>query len=328
MLFDTLRPQTHTQTLLLSSVENQLIRQIVNDLERHCLQPFHVEVLDALVIMEFSSWELFIADLAHDKNFWAVSLDMVMELGSSHVLELGSVADITSELGAVELSVCLELTEGLPDDNFLTILIASMWEFTEINAVLQHLVNFLEEITASLAIGAANIEPCSLSDNSIRRHLTTHWTRFSSSSISTGRHQFVVNFLPEIIPLHWILSILHFRDLSASTFLELELAILTEKFVAIFAFERFEWELLAHDACDLFHNFTLKLILDFIHRNIKRRNWLWTHHFLDSHIRNDKILSCINRKIFLFGVHFLEDGLTSPLLLVHLNDRHLLSQNL
>jgi hypothetical protein len=328
MLFDTLRPQTHTQTLLLSSVENQLIRQIVNDLKRHCLQPFHVEVLDALVIMEFSSWELFVADLAHDKNFWAVSLDMVMELGSSHVLELGSVADITSELGAVELSMCLELTEGLPDDNFPSILIASMWEFTEINAVLQHLVNFLEEITASLAIGAANIEPCSLSDNSIRRHLTTHWTRFSSSSISTGRHQFVVDFLPEIIPLHWILGILHFRDLCASTFLKLELAILTEKFVAVFALERFEWELEAHDALDLFHHFALKLILDFIHLNIKRRNWLWTHHSLDSLIRNNKILSCINRKIFLFGVHFLEDGLTSPLLLVHLNDRHLLSQNM
>ena len=53
------------------------------------------------------------------------------------MLELGSVTDIASELGAVELSVRLELTEGLPDDNVTSILPAFMWEFTEINAVLQ-----------------------------------------------------------------------------------------------------------------------------------------------------------------------------------------------
>ena len=223
----------------------------------------------------------FVADLAHDKNFWAVSLDMIMELGSGHMLELRSVADITSELGAVELSVCLELTEGLPDD-LTAIFIASMWELTEINAVLNNLVNFLEEITTSLAIGAANVVTTSWSWCALRNQLI----RGTSSSISTGRHQFVVNFLREIVPLHWILRMLHY---SARTLLELKLTILTENFVAAFAFERFEWELSAHATNDLIHHFTLKLILDFIHLNIKRRNWLWTHQPLDSLIRNDKI---------------------------------------
>ena len=103
MLVDTDRIPTHTETFLLSLEENHLIRQIVNDLERLCLQFFNVEFLDANVIVKFTSWILLVADLARDKNFWAVSLDMVIELSSSHVLELGSVADITSELGAVEL---------------------------------------------------------------------------------------------------------------------------------------------------------------------------------------------------------------------------------
>ena len=295
MLVDTDRVPTHTQTFLLSLEENHLIRQIINDFERLCLQPFDVEVLDAHVIVEFTSWKLLVADLARDKNFWAVSLDMIIELSSSHVLELRPVADITSELGAVELSVCLELTEGLPDDNVTSILPAFMWEFTEINAVLQYLVNWLEEITASLAIGAANIEAHRSINNSIRRSLTTLCTGLTSSSISTGRHQFVVNFLPEIVPLHWILRSLFLLVHSARTLLELKLAILTEKFVTAFAFERFEWELLAHDACDLFHHFTLKLILDFIHLNIKSRNWLWTHQSLDSLIRKNKIHSFINR---------------------------------
>ena len=158
------------------------------------------------MLVELSSWILLVADLAHAKNFWAVSLDMIMELGSSHVLELGSIADITSKLGAVELSVCLEFSEGLPDD-LSSILLASMWEFTEINAVLKNLVNFLEEITASLAIGTANIKAWSFSILLLiwlSNHLTN---RCGSSSISTGRHQFVINFGSEIIPLHWTTTV-------------------------------------------------------------------------------------------------------------------------
>jgi hypothetical protein len=189
VLLDALWLQAHTETLSLSSVKNQLVCQIVNNLEGVSLQLFNIKVLNALMLVELSSWILLVADLAHDKNFWAVSLDMIMELGSGHMLELGSVADITSELGAVELSVCLELTEGLPDD-LAAIFIASMWELTEINAVLNNLVNFLEEITTSLAIGAANVITASWSWCALRNQLI----RGTSSSISTGRHHFVINF--------------------------------------------------------------------------------------------------------------------------------------
>ena len=101
------------------------------------------------------------------------------------------------------------------------------------------------------------------------------------------------------------------------------MAILAEKFVAVFALERFEWELEAHDALDLLYHFALKLILDFVHLNIKRRNWLLTHQLLGSLVRNDKIHSFIDRKIHFFGVHLLEHRMHSSLLLVHRFDWHI-----
>jgi len=172
MLFDTWRHHTHAETLSLSPVKNQLVGQIVNDLEGISLQLFNVDILDALMLVKLTSRILLIADLAHDKYFWAVSLNVIVELGSRHVLELWPIADITPKLGAVELSVCLELSEGLPDE-LTTRIWASMWELTEINAVPDNLVDFLEEITASLAVGAANIEASSGSWG--HTHLTSLW---------------------------------------------------------------------------------------------------------------------------------------------------------
>lgn len=107
------------------------------------------------------------------------------------------------------------------------------------------------------------------------------------------------------------------------SFHELQLAIFAEKLVAAFAFERFERELTAHDALDLFNHLSLELILDFVHLNIKSWNGLWTHHNLNSLIRDNKIHSCIDRKSIFFGIHLLEDRLHSPLLHVHLSDWHI-----
>ena len=321
MLLDTSWVEAHTKTLLLSSVEDQLIGQIVNNLEGLSLQSLNVEVLDALMIVELSSWILLVADLAHDQDLWAISLDMVVKLGSRHVLELRSVTDITAELWAVELSVGLELSESLPDDGLLSTLPASMWELTEINAVLENLVYFLEEVTTSLAIGTADVEAWGLA---IRSHLTSRvWVGGVTSSISTGRHQLVINLSSHVVPGSWV-SIIHVVGTASS--LELQLAILAEKLVAVFALERLEWELEAHDALDLFDHLSLKLILDLVHLNVKRRNWFWAHHLLDCLIANDKVHSCIDGEALLFGVDFLEDRLISPLLLVHLIDRHVLSR--
>jgi hypothetical protein len=232
MLFDANGVQTQSETFLLSSVENQLISQVVNDLERLLLQSFNIEFLDALVIVELTSWILLVADLAHYKNLWTVSLDVIVELGTSHMLELGPIAYITSELGAVELSVGLQFTEGLPDDHILSVLPALMRKLTEIYAVLKNFVDLLEEITPSLAIRTAKIVSRSWC-LSIWTHLTSSLS-ITSSSISTGRHQFVVDLLSEIIPLHWITSVFKLSHVSAThtSFLKLNLTILAEKFVA------------------------------------------------------------------------------------------------
>ena len=60
-------------------------------------------------------------------------------------------------------------------------------------------------------------------------------------------------------------------------FSNLDLAIFTEKFIALFALLGFVWELEANNTLNLLNHFSLELILDFIHLNIKRWNWFWTH---------------------------------------------------
>ena len=60
-------------------------------------------------------------------------------------------------------------------------------------------------------------------------------------------------------------------------FSNLDLAIFTEKFIALFALLGFVWELEANNTLNLLNHFSLELILDFIHLNIKRWNRFWTH---------------------------------------------------
>lgn len=75
------------------------------------------------------------------------------------MLELLSVANIATKFGAIELSMSLELSKSLPDDLTLSVFIAAafMRELTEVNTVLENLVDFLEEVSPSLAVRAAHI---------------------------------------------------------------------------------------------------------------------------------------------------------------------------
>jgi hypothetical protein len=57
----------------------------------------------------------------------------------------------------------------------------------------------------------------------------------------------------------------------------LDLAILAEKFVTLFTLLRFVRELKTNDTLNLLYHFSLELVLDFIHLNIKRWDWFWTH---------------------------------------------------
>ena len=129
---------------MLSSVEDQLVNKLIQNIVVISGQLFNVEFFDALMISELSSWVLLVANLAHDWDFRTVSLDVVVKLGSSHMLEFFSVADIASEFRARVLSMSLELSQSLPDNFTSSIVkVASMRELTEINTVLKDLVDLL-----------------------------------------------------------------------------------------------------------------------------------------------------------------------------------------
>ena len=137
MFFSALLFLTDSETLLLSSKQNEFVREVINHIVGIGIKFFNVEFLNAVMGIKFISCILLIADHTHDFDIRAVSLDVVIKLGSGHMLKLLSIADIATELRAVVLSVSLEFSKSLPD-NLTTIALlvpASVWEFTEVNAV-------------------------------------------------------------------------------------------------------------------------------------------------------------------------------------------------
>ena len=85
------------------------------------LQLVNIKVFDALMLSEFSSGVFLVTNLTHNHYFWAVSLDMIVQLRSGHMLVLISIANIAAKLWAVELGVGLQLAESLPNDLILSI---------------------------------------------------------------------------------------------------------------------------------------------------------------------------------------------------------------
>ena len=149
----------NTEALLLSSEQDELVCQVVDHVVALGVQLLDVELLDAVMSLEFDSGILFVAHLAHNFDLRAISLDVVVKLSTGHVLELLSIADIAAKLGALVLGVCLQLSESLPDDLLAISLLrpASVRELTEVNAVSKDLVHLLHEVSSRLAVGAADV---------------------------------------------------------------------------------------------------------------------------------------------------------------------------
>ena len=136
MLLNALVFGAKTKSLLLSSVENEFVGQVINDIIAMSVQLIDVELLDALVRSKLSSSILLVTHLAHHLHFWAIFADVIIQLSSCHVLELFPVANITAKLWTGELSMSLELAKGLPNDlRASPVNMTSMWELTEVNAV-------------------------------------------------------------------------------------------------------------------------------------------------------------------------------------------------
>ena len=101
----------NSDPLLLSLEFHHFFSKELNNVDVIGLQLLHVIILEALMLCELTSSKFFNAHLALDHNLWAESLNVLSQLGSSHVLELSKIADIASILGAlIILSVLLELS--------------------------------------------------------------------------------------------------------------------------------------------------------------------------------------------------------------------------
>lgn len=74
------------------------------------------------------------------------------------MLEIFMVTYITTELGAFVHCMLLQLNHGLPDYDILTILPALVRKLAEVNAVAKNLVDWLQEVTALLALWAAHFK--------------------------------------------------------------------------------------------------------------------------------------------------------------------------
>ena len=211
------------------------------------------------------------------------------------------------------LRMSLQFSKSLP--NNLAFAISghtSMRELAEIDAISQNFINLLHVVTLHSAMGAGG--------SGLQSHLLL-LLRQTTATISPGRHHVVIHLLGDITKIGW--SICNFFVVRRfASFSELELTILTKQFIATLALQRLIWELIANSALYFFNHFSLKLILDFVHLDIKGWNRFRTHQLLDRSIRNHQLLSLLYWKTFFFCIHFLLERMVLPLHGIHLLDWH------
>ena len=156
--FNALLVHTQTETLFRSAESHEIFSDVIHYVEMMSIQFLYVKVLQANVICKLASVEFFIANLTLNHNFWTVSLNVHEKLCPCQMLEVFVITNITAEFRAVVDGVLLEFFHGLPDDlAMFAIFVAFMREFAEVNAVLENLVNWLQEVATSLTMWAANV---------------------------------------------------------------------------------------------------------------------------------------------------------------------------
>lgn len=90
---------------------------------------------------KISSVEIFYANLALNHNRRAIILDMLGQLSSCHVLEIFIVANVASKFRTLVHGMLLKIFHRLPNNDLLSVVPALMRKLTEVNAVLEDLVN-------------------------------------------------------------------------------------------------------------------------------------------------------------------------------------------
>lgn len=258
------------QALLRATKLHQVLRKVVEHIARVSLQALHVLGLKALVLREVASVELLIAELALDHDFRALTLDVLEQLSTGHVLELLLVADVAPELGTLVHGVLLQLKQRLPDDAAALVLdVALVRELAEVDAISQHLVHILEEVTALLTVGAADVEAARRRTNMALGVLRPVGVLQVAPVLLVdlalaGRH------LSQFLFSHIVLL----REsgdaavaLSRGT-VQFKLTVLAEEFVAVAALLRRVRELEAHNTLDLFDHLALQFILNLAHLDV------------------------------------------------------------
>lgn len=153
-----LRSHAQSKSLLGSAQSHQMFSEELENVSLMAPESSNVLGLKALVVLEFTTDKLLSAQLALDHDFGAVTLDVLEQLSTSHVLVLFLVANVAAVLGALNHGVLLQLEQSLPDDlTVLAIRVASMRELAEVNAVTQYLVDVGYEVATFLAVGAAHV---------------------------------------------------------------------------------------------------------------------------------------------------------------------------
>ena len=149
---------TQTETLFGSAESHEVFSDVIHHVKMMSLQFLEEIVFHALVSCKLTSVKVFTADLTLDHNFRAVSLNMHEKLLPGHMLKVFMIANVTAEFWAIIDGVLLEFFHGFPYDlTVFIVLVTFVREFTEVNAVLENLVNWLQKVTSSLAMWAANV---------------------------------------------------------------------------------------------------------------------------------------------------------------------------
>lgn len=229
-------------------------------------QFLEIKVLHALVICKLAPIEILVTNLTLDHDFRAVSLNMHEKLLPCQMLEVFMIANITSEFRAVVHCVLLELFQSHPDDlTLFTVFVTLVRELAEVNAILEDLVNWLQEVAAGLTMWAANVISCwgvsHLKFVKLRLLSSLHLSSISFSlpwrhlsEVSLGK--FELFWVGVLILVVWL------QSGEIVGLLNLDLTIFTEEFVAVFAFQWLIRELQAHHALNLLRHLSLKLILN------------------------------------------------------------------
>lgn len=108
------------------------------------------------MISEITSKEFLVTKLTLNHDLSTIIFDMLEKLRTRHMLVLFSETNVAAEFRTFKHSMLLKFEQGFPDNlRILSIKPTFMWEFTEIDAITNYLVNFDNEITSLIAIWAA-----------------------------------------------------------------------------------------------------------------------------------------------------------------------------